>query len=197
MFEYLESIDRSIVVAVNGTHNPFFDEFFWLVSSTLFWAPLYLYLLHTVWKTYRWRNFLIFLGLVALMILVTDKSSVLLFKDTVQRYRPSHNLLIKDQLHYYLKKNGELYVGGDYGFISSHATNFFAITLFAGMTLRKRYPKLIWILLGISVLVCYSRIYLGVHYLTDVLCGAVWGTIWGYIFYRIYMKVKLPVSTEE
>ncbi len=196
MFEYLESIDRDIVVAINGTHNAFFDELFWLISNTLFWSPLYIFVLHHVWKAYQWKNLLIFLGLVVLMIVITDRSSVLLFKETVQRARPSHNLLIMDQLHFYLKKNGQYYVGGPYGFISSHAVNFFAITLFAGMSLRKYYPKMIWILLTAALLVCYSRIYLGVHYLTDVTCGGLWGAAWGYVFYRIFMKVKRPVLAE-
>ncbi len=197
MFEYLESIDRSIVVAINGAHNPFFDEVFWLVSKTLTWIPLYIFILHHVWKADQWRNLLVFLGMASLMVLITDQTSVHLFKNTVLRYRPSHNLLIKDQLHYYVKKNGELYTGGDYGFISSHAVNFFALALFAGMSLRKYYPKMIWILLGAAVIVCYSRIYLGVHYLSDVMCGGAWGAMWGYLFYRIYMKVKLPVQTDS
>ena len=197
MFEYLESIDRAIVVAVNGAHHPFFDQLFWNISNTLTWVPLFLFILHRVWKAYQWRNFLIFLGMAALMIAITDQTSVHLFKNVVLRYRPSHNLLIKDQLHYYMKKNGELYTGGDYGFISSHAVNFFAIALFAGMALRKHYPKMIWLLLAAAAIVCYSRIYLGVHYLTDVMCGGAWGAMWGYIFYRIYMKVKLPVPTDS
>src|SRR6218665_3688804 len=197
MFEYLESIDRGIVVAINGTHNAFFDELFWLISDRFFWIPLYLFLLHHVWKTYKWRNLLIFFGLALLMIAVTDLSSVYLFKENIQRYRPSHNLLIKDQLHYYLKRNGELYTGGQYGFVSSHAVNFFALALYAGLSLRQQYSKMIWILLGVAVLVCYSRIYLGAHYLTDVTCGGIWGEIWGYIFYRIFKKIKLKVKVDN
>lgn len=190
MFEYLESIDRSLVVAINGAHNAFFDEFFWLVSDKFIWIPLYLFLLHHVWKAYQWRVLLLFFGLAILMIAVTDLSSVYFFKETIQRARPSHNLLIQDHLHFYVKHNGELYKGGSYGFVSSHAVNFFAIAILAGLTLRNYYPKLIWILLGIAVLVCYSRVYLGVHYPADVLCGGAWGALWGYIFYRIFIKFK-------
>lgn len=194
MFEYLESIDRAIVLAINGTHNIVFDQFFWYVSDKIIWIPLYIYILHLVWKAQQWRNMLIFLGLAVLMIAITDLTSVYFFKETIRRYRPSHNLLLEHRLHYYQKWwNGEIYMGGDYGFVSSHAVNFFAITVFAGNVLKPNYPKMIWILLGISVLVCYSRIYLGVHYFTDVFCGGVWGAIWGYIFYRIFKKVKLPL----
>lgn len=193
MFEWLESVDRAIVLAVNGAHSAFFDEFFWLVSNRFVWIPLYLIILHLVWKAYGWRNLVLFFGLAIALIAVTDLTSVYFFKETIQRYRPSHNLLLEHHLHFYKKGNGELYQGGQYGFVSSHAVNFFAICFYAGFSLRLKYPQLFWILLAASILVCYSRLYLGVHYFSDLFCGGVWGGLWGYVFYRIFKKYKKEV----
>ena len=80
MFEWLESIDRAIVLAVNGAHSAFFDEFFWLVSNRFVWIPLYLVILHLVWKTFGWRNLVLFFGLAIALIALTDLSSVYFFK---------------------------------------------------------------------------------------------------------------------
>jgi undecaprenyl-diphosphatase len=191
MFEWLESLDRAIILAVNGTHSAFFDEFFWFVSKTATWIPLYALLLFLIFRSLGWKKMLLFLGFAVLLILIVDQTSVIFFKEAFQRYRPSHNLLLEKKLHFYEISKDEFYQGGQYGFVSSHAVNFFAITLFAGLTLRERYPKMIWILVGISCLVCYSRMYLGVHYFTDVFCGGLWGALWGYLFYRMFKKITV------
>ena len=52
MIEWLESIDRSIVLAVNSIHMPWLDELMWLVSGKFFWIPFYLFLLFLAYKKY-------------------------------------------------------------------------------------------------------------------------------------------------
>lgn len=194
MLETFESWDRAIVLAVNGANHPVLDVFFWIISSTLAWIPVYLILAHFVWKTYGWQNLLRFIGIVVLLIAVTDAGSTHLFKDVFLRYRPSHNSLLEGKLHFYYKGNGEYYKGGQYGFISSHAANFFAICFYVGLTLKDAYPKLKWILFGAALLVCYSRLYLGVHYLSDLVAGALWGSLWGIVFYKLFERVKRAKS---
>jgi undecaprenyl-diphosphatase len=193
MIEWLESIDRAIVLAVNGMHTPVLDEICWFISARWPWIPLYLFLLYLVWKQLGTRKALLFLGIALLTIAVVDVTSVYFFKETFQRYRPSHHALLTNRLHFYpigLNAEGKMdyYKGGMYGFVSSHATNFFALTLLVGLSLKRFYPKLIWILIGISVLVCFSRLYLGVHYLSDLVCGALWGSLLGYLSYRFLVR---------
>jgi undecaprenyl-diphosphatase len=135
------------------------------------------------------------LGLIGLTLALTDLTSVHLFKNVFLRYRPSHNLLLTDHLHYYLIKPGEYYKGGEYGFISSHAANFFAIITFVSLVLRARYPKLIYPLLFIGILIAYSRIYLGVHYLSDVMVGGLVGSAIAFLVYRfIYLRFSEKVK---
>lgn len=184
MIDWLESIDRSIVLTVNSWHTPVLDELFWFISARWPWIPLYLILVYLSWKAFGTKKWLVFLLIVAGTIAVVDVTSVYFFKEAFQRYRPSHNLLLTHRLHFYRLSQHDFYKGGMYGFVSSHATNFFAITVLVGLSLKPRYPKLIWILAGISVLVCFSRLYLGVHYLSDLVCGALWGSLLAWMSYR-------------
>jgi undecaprenyl-diphosphatase len=188
MFDYLESIDRSIVLAVNGWNTPFLDQFFWYVTQTATWIPFYLLVLYFIWRKHGVKTTLVFLGMALLMIAIVDSSTTFLFKDTIMRYRPSRNLLLEKHLHYYME-DGHAYLGGKYGFFSSHAANNAAIALLAWFFLRKFYPNLKWILIFCVALIGLSRIYLTMHYLSDVLCGIVWGIAWAFVFWMGYKRL--------
>jgi undecaprenyl-diphosphatase len=77
--------------------------------------------------------------------------------------------------------------GGRYGFFSGHASNSMAIAIFSGLMLKKRFKYIIYILIIWAVIMAYSRIYVGVHYPLDVLCGMVFGALSGFMFYRLNM----------
>ncbi|MDR0801571.1 phosphatase PAP2 family protein [Fluviicola sp.] len=186
MFEPLKAIDRSIVLAVNSWNTPFLDQFFWMVSKTMPWVPFYLLILYFVWKKNGLKTMFVFLGMALLLVAIVDSSTTFLFKETIQRYRPSHNLLLENRLHFFVKSNGDAYRGGQYGFFSSHASNNAAIALFSWFFLRKYYPRLKWLLIFCVGLIGLSRIYLTVHYLSDVLCGIIWGLLWAFVFWKLY-----------
>ncbi|TXI83466.1 MAG: phosphatase PAP2 family protein [Crocinitomicaceae bacterium] len=195
MIEFLEEIDRSIVLTINSWNSPFMDELMWWISARITWIPLYVILLYLAYNTLTRNQLFLFLGLIGLTIALTDLTSVHLFKNVFLRYRPSHNLLLTEKLHYYLIKPGEYYKGGDYGFVSSHAANIFAIITFSYLVLRKGYPKLIFPLLFIGMLIAYSRIYLGVHYLSDVFVGGLVGSVIAFLVYRfIYLRYSEKVK---
>jgi undecaprenyl-diphosphatase len=186
MNDFLEHIDRSIVLAINGLNTPFLDELMWLISSKALWFPMYAILLFLAFKKLNRSVLFLFLLFAVLSIVSADLVSVHFFKNVFLRYRPSHNLLIENQLHYYLKSNGELYKGGDYGFVSSHAANFAAIFTFCWLSLKEYYPRLIWVFILSCALICFSRIYLGVHYLSDVIVGSMVGIGVAYLLYRLF-----------
>ena len=176
----LESIDRAIVLFVNGLNTPLLDGIMWFLSGRFSLIPLYLLLLILLKSQNSWRNTFIILSGLTLSILLADQISVHLFKNGFERYRPSHNEELKQLLHFYEVKPGEYYQGGKYGFVSSHAANFFAMIAFIFPFYKEKKN---WILAGlilIGILVAISRIYLGVHYFSDVLVGATLGILVGF-----------------
>lgn len=186
----LESIDRAIVLFINGLHTPLLDEIMWFISGKITFLPLYLLLLFLLKRAYSWKEFGIILAGLLLVILITDQTSVHLFKNLFERYRPSHNEHIKDLLHFYEIKPGEFYTGGKYGFVSSHAANFFGLLSFIYPFFKKEKPIIFSILLVLGILVCISRMYLGVHYFSDVTVGALLGILIGYLIRKL-VKVTL------
>jgi undecaprenyl-diphosphatase len=126
---------------------------------------------------------------VAVVVTLGDRISVELFKEVFQRYRPSRNLEMYDLVHVVNE-----YRGGKYGFVSSHATNFFGTATFLFMVFRKPYPKWAPFVFLFSGLVAYTRIYLGVHYPADIVCGAIIGALIGWIIFKAFNRFvwKLP-----
>lgn len=194
MIEYLESMDIAIVQIVNGWNTPFLDEVMWIVSGRLTWIPLYIFLVYLAIRQSGWKVGLLFLAGAAISVGLADVISTQALKEVVQRYRPSHNLAIKDQLHFYQTGWGEYYVGGKYGFVSSHAANFFAIAAFSISFLIDYKKWLTPLLIFIAVLVSFSRIYLGVHYFSDVFVGGLLGMsiallVYHFIFLKLHQKL--------
>ena len=182
MLETLNQWDTQLFLFLNGLHAPFMDRVMWFISGKIQWLPLYLFILGFLIYRFRWRAAWILLG-VAVLITMSDQASVHLFKETIQRLRPCHQDDIARLVH--LVND---YCGGMYGFVSSHASNSFAIAVFTGLFIHKRYY---WIgILVWATLVGYSRVYLGVHFPGDIIGGAVIGSLLAYGLYRIMTSIK-------
>ena len=117
------------------------------------------------------------------------------FKDIFLRFRPTHNIEIKEIIHTYIKSNGEEYRGGLYGFVSSHAANFFALSTYLYLVFKEqsRWWSLIFVW---SIIIAYSRIYLGVHYPLDVIGGALLGISIGYLVDKV-LTIFNPLNEKE
>jgi undecaprenyl-diphosphatase len=181
MLERLNSLDTHLFLALNGHHDAFFDPIMYWISNKLFWAPFYLFIIVLIIMAYKKRSLLIFLC-VGLLIALSDQLASHLIKNVVRRLRPSHAPALAGLVH--LSKAGP---GGLYGFVSSHAANSFALFVFLGLILDSRFKWLKYILGVWAVLICYSRVYVGVHYPGDVLGGALLGSMIGYgvsLFYK-------------
>ena len=173
-----ERIDQQLFLFINSLNSPFFDQVMNILSGKLIWVPLYLTILVFLGIKYK-RKFLIIIIFIILAATLADQSSVIV-KNLVHRLRPCHEPSIMSIVHLV---NGEC--GGVYGFVSSHATNTFDVALLSLSFIKKRWYT-ISIILWASI-ICYSRIYLGVHYPGDVLCGAILGSFIGWGTYKLYM----------
>ena len=185
--ETIIQIDRSLFLFLNGKHNEWLDILMPLISSTWFWIPLYTLLAFLLYKKNVKKIIPLIIGIV-IIIFLSDQTCNLI-KKGVKRHRPTHNTELQAQVH--VVNN---YKGGEFGFVSSHAANTFAIAVILILLLneRKRSFKLSLILW--ACLVSYSRIYLGVHYPLDIIGGAIVGIFWSTLFYLIYIKYLTPIK---
>lgn len=167
----MNNFDQQLLLWLNGDAGATADALWHIVSDRLTWVPLYVLLFALVWWRRGWRYALLFVGFCGVGVALTDQLCNL-FKNSLQFLRPTHTLAIADSVH---TVGG--YVGGLYGTVSAHAANSTVVFITAGRALHSRHywaPMSVWL-----VAVCYSRIYLGVHFPSQILFGLVLGTLAG------------------
>lgn len=195
MIEWLEQIDQQIILFINGMNHPVIDDVMWWISNKFFWFPFYLLLFILVYIKFSLREALLFTLFGFIAVGIADLIATHLFKEMIGRYRPSHNLEIGHLLNFYEFKPGEFYKGGQYGFVSGHATNSFVIALMFIQRLRNNYKWIMPVMIIWALLVCYSRIYLGVHYLSDIIGGIFLGSLIALLMYRAYLFILQKTSS--
>lgn len=179
MIDQILQLDTDVFIYLNSLGTTTWDPFWMAYTSKFNWIPFYALLLYLMFRQMRLKAVLITLLAVALMILVTDQVTNL-FKSGFQRLRPCHLAELIDGMR--LVKSS---CGGQYGFFSGHASNTMAAAIFIGLTLKKRFKYLIYLLIVWAILMGYSRIYIGVHYPLDVVLGMLFGVLTGALFYKL------------
>jgi len=186
----LVELDRSILAFFNGSDSLFLDNLVVILTSGLTWIPLYLSLLYIVIKNNEtMKQILLVIGCVCLCMLISDGVVDYIVKPMVGRLRPTNDPLIKYSLNV---------VDGiretQYGFFSAHASNTFCIAIFFSLLIRN--CKFVTTMIIWSLVNCWTRLYLGVHYPSDILVGLLWGGFVGALVYYIYIKSYLRVHQE-
>ena len=174
----LERPDQQLFLFLNSINSPFWDQVMHALSGKIIWVPLYLSILIYMGIKYK-RKFLIILLFIILAATLADQSSVLV-KNLVERLRPCHEPSLQGLVHLV---NGEC--GGKFSFVSSHATNSFDVALLSLLFIRKGWFTISIVLW--ALVVGYTRIYLGVHYPGDVVCGSLLGALIGWGIYELYV----------
>lgn len=195
MLETLKQLDTDWFLWINSHHTTALDWTMWVLSQHwCFAAVLVIAFFALTTKSFHLSTFhlekhwwLVLLA-IGLCFLLADQGSVQLFKNTVGRLRPCHAI---DDVRMF--RTG---CGGQYGFVSSHAANAFAILTLLWMRYRKK--TLIIILLALwALLTCYSRAYLGKHYPGDLVCGALFGIVVGLIVWWLITTIEKKLHFNE
>tara|TARA_B110001452_G_scaffold86516_1_gene70691 strand:- start:238 stop:999 length:762 start_codon:yes stop_codon:yes gene_type:complete len=181
----IEFLDQQIVLLLNGSNNPYFDQFMWLVTNPIFGIPFYILFIYLIFKNYNFISAYVIIWIIGFTVGLGDLLAHELIKETIQRFRPSHHLEISKHLNFVNE-----YKGGRFGFVSNHATNMSIVGIMVFLFLKKYYHKCWIYLLIFVVLISYSRIYLGVHYLSDIIGGWILGALLSFTFYKLYCYLR-------
>ncbi|MCB4800188.1 phosphatase PAP2 family protein [Neotamlana laminarinivorans] len=183
MIEQLIEQDEALFLFLNNLGSPEWDTLWLIITNKLSFIPLYAVLMFLFYKKFGLKALLIFIVVTALMIAFTDQITNV-FKRFYARSRPCRTEGVMEYMRMVASYCGK------YGFFSGHSSNTMAGAIFIGLILRPHYKKLIYFMVLWSITVAYSRIYVGVHYPLDILCGMTFGVISGLIFYK-FMKYLL------
>lgn len=174
-------LDRTLTLLLNGSDSAYLDGVAWIATQTATWIPLAALLLFVLYRRYSLAGFIATVAAVALCITLADQVASGIFKPWVARLRPSHDPALAGLID---TVGG--YRGGLYGFFSSHAANTMAVAVFVSLVVR--YRPLTAGLISWSLLNCWTRVYLGVHFVGDLTVGLLWGTTVGLLVYFIWKR---------
>ena len=184
LLSMLKAADTMVFLTVNSHHNAYFDSVMWLISGKLIWVPMYASLLFVLLKNYPYKVVFAILLAIGVVILFTDSFTAQVIRPWVCRLRPSNlDNPMSSMVHIV-----DGYRGGAYGFPSNHASNTWGLAFFITFLFR-RY-KLTFFFFLWALLVCYSRMYLGVHYFGDLLIGGLLALAGASIVFYVFRKVS-------
>lgn len=179
MIEQLIEYDKELFLYLNGLGNVYWDAFWLFYTAKLHWIPFYALLCYLMYKRLNSKMFILTLVVIALLVTFTDQVTNL-FKNGFERFRPCY----EDGVAEYMRLVRET-CGGRYGYFSGHSSNSMGVAIFVGLMLRNTYKYILPILIIWSLLMGYSRIYVGAHYPLDVLSGLIFGGLSGFMFYKL------------
>ncbi len=179
--EKIQTLDEQAFLWVNlvWTH-PWADQFFLFLTNMhkipwVKWGLLPLVLL--VWFYFKGRQIYKVVVVLALMVALTDTLGYRVLKAHFDRPRPNNTAHLQGELRLpHSPQSGS--------FPSNHALNTFA----GATVLTWYYPQLWPVYFSIAFLTAYSRVYVGVHYPTDVLAGGLLGFLIVVLLHRVLLR---------
>ena len=204
--------DHQLFLDLNFDGGPFMDRLMLTVSGTAMWLPLYALILWLVWRRSGWRGVIVFTVLMIAALALADMVSGMFKSNGVlggllpgfePRWRPMftpslEGLEIAPDSLRALRMAGTPgdwpvhvpveAVSGRYGTVSAHAATIVALTVLSAAAIRRRWFTAL--MLFCTVLICYSRIYLGKHFPMDLVWGTLVGAALGWAAYLAYRTLS-------
>lgn len=176
-WQQIHEMDQQLTLSLNSIHSSVTDPVMMFFSSIPVWIPMYVIVAVFLFIRLGWKKALVAIASIALTFLLCDQIANL-FKDGIARLRPCHDsLMVGEGLRILEGK------GGLYGFFSGHASNSFGFAVSSSMAFRndrrlKYRGYSAWIFFWASM-VSISRVFVGKHYIGDVVTGVIFGTVLG------------------
>lgn len=183
-----DNADNSIVVAINNCHNQFMDNAILVITDKWFFVGVVGCIFIYSFCKSKYQKAFLFCALLMAAVGCADFLCAGIIRPAVHQLRPTN---LDNPVHAMLHiVNG--YVGGKYGFPSCHAANSFAIAVFTSLWFRKKWIMAILIIW--ALLECYTRLYLGVHYPSDIVGGVAIGCLMAYVVYRLSKRIRYEIQ---
>lgn len=187
-FSKIQDMDMQVLSLFNGSDNIMLDQMVQILTSGLTWIPLYVMLFFVVMRNNETMGQIaLVVGSAIFCVLFADGLVDGIIKQLAERWRPSNDPTFK----YMVQVVDDIRLKG-YSFCSAHAANTMSLAVFFSLLIRS---KMLTITLAIwSLINCWTRLYLGVHYPSDILCGMIIGIIVGILVYLLYYKIYRRIS---
>lgn len=179
-------LERNIFFILNGSNSVLLDNAMWTYTGTLTWVPMILFIFYIAFRNQKVSEAFLVLVAIILLVVLADQISSSIFKPFFKRHRPTHHA---DYMN--LVDIVKEYRGGQYGFISGHATNSFAVAVFLSLLFKNRFVTILMFFW--ATLNSYSRIYLGVHFISDIVAGLFLGSLIGLLVYMVYVWARMRI----
>ncbi len=167
--------DEALLKHINSEwHNSFLDSLLPLLRNQNTWVPLYLFLLLFVafnYKNTRWW----WIAFAISTVIISNFISSGLIKQNILRLRPCNDPTLESWIRLFKG----IYLPQSSSFVSAHAANHFAMAMFFYTTLKKEFKTWPLVFFVWAFGISYAQIYIGVHYPTDILGGAIIGLVVG------------------
>ena len=187
----IEAYDKQLLLAVNGSDSLFLDRVVRTLTNAFTWVPFYISMLWLVIRNNEtMRKVLFVLCGAAICVILAGSVDDLIVKPTVARWRPTHDPEIGMMVDIV-----DGYRGGRYGFFSAHAANTFGITVFFAWMVRNKVFT--WLLVTWSLVNCYTRLYLAMHYPSDIIVGLAFGALAGSLSYLAYWAMAKTTGAKQ
>jgi undecaprenyl-diphosphatase len=187
MVEKIVSLDTQLFIFLNGLGSESFDRLWLIITKQTSWIPFFVLLLYLIFKKLGTKQTLYLLLFVAILVACSDQITNL-FKYGFQRLRPCSDPAINTKIRI-------IQSSGTFSFFSGHAANTMAVATFLYFRFKKDFKYLGFLFLW-PLIFAYSRIYLGLHYPLDIICGYLFGFTFGFLMFKLYQiaqKKYFPV----